>query len=62
LNQLRERISELDPTKNYVVSCHSGLRSYVAERLLKQKGFNVKNLDGAFALYKTVRPEELIYE
>ena len=62
LNQLRERISELAPTKNYVVSCHSGLRSYVAERLLKQKGFNVKNLDGAFALYKTVRPEELIYE
>ena len=62
LNQLRERISELDPTKNYIVSCHSGLRSYVAERLLKQKGFKVKNLDGAFALYKTVRPEELIYE
>lgn len=62
LNQLRERISELDPTREYIVSCHSGLRSYVAERLLKQKGFKVKNLDGAFALYKTVRPEELIYE
>lgn len=62
LNQLRDRISELDPTREYIVSCHSGLRSYVAERLLKQKGFKVKNLDGAFALYKTVRPEELIYE
>lgn len=62
LNQLRERISELDSTQDYLVSCHSGLRSYIAERLLKQHGFNVKNLDGAFALYKTVRPEELIYE
>ncbi|MGH1649012.1 FAD-dependent oxidoreductase [Enterococcus gilvus] len=62
LNQLRERVSELDPTKAYIVSCHSGLRSYVAERLLKQKGFKVKNLDGAFALYKTVRPEELLYD
>ncbi|MDT2659446.1 FAD-dependent oxidoreductase [Enterococcus hulanensis] len=62
LNQLRERLSELDSTKNYIVSCHSGLRSYVAERLLKQKGFKVRNLDGAFALYKTVRPEELIYD
>lgn len=62
LNQLRERLSELDSTKNYIVSCHSGLRSYVAERLLKQKGFKVKNLDGAFALYKTVRPEDLIYD
>lgn len=62
LNQLRERLSELDSTKNYIVSCHSGLRSYVAERFLKQKGFKVRNLDGAFALYKTVRPEELIYD
>ena len=62
LNQLRERLSELDSTKNYIVSCHSGLRSYVAERLLKQKGFKVRNLDGAFALYKIVRPEELIYD
>ena len=62
LNQLRDRVSELDPTKAYIVSCHSGLRSYVAERLLKQKGFKVKNLDGAFALYKTVRPEELLYD
>ncbi len=62
LNQLRERLSELDSTKNYIVSCHSGLRSYVAERLLKQKGFKVRNLDGAFALYKTVKPEELIYD
>lgn len=62
LNQLRERIAELDPTQDYIVSCHSGLRSYVAERQLKQNGFKVKNLDGAFALYKTVRPEELIYD
>lgn len=62
LNQLRERISELDSKQRYIVSCHSGLRSYVAERLLKQKGFDVKNLDGAFALYQTVRPEDLIYD
>lgn len=62
LNQLRERMNELDPAKEYIVSCHSGLRSYVAERMLEQNGFNVKNLDGAFALYKTVRPEELIYD
>ncbi|MDT2760422.1 FAD-dependent oxidoreductase [Enterococcus xiangfangensis] len=62
LNQLRERLAELDPNQEYLVSCHSGLRSYVAERILKQNGFRVKNLDGAFALYKTVRPEELIYD
>lgn len=61
LNQLRQRIGELDSDQAYIVSCHSGLRSYVAERILVQNGFKVQNLDGAFALYKTVRPEELDY-
>lgn len=61
LNQLRERMGELDSDQEYIVSCHSGLRSYVAERILVQNGFKVQNLDGAFALYKTVRPEELEY-
>lgn len=61
LNQLRQRMGELDPNQAYIVSCHSGLRSYIAERILVQNGFKVQNLDGAFALYKTVRPEELDY-
>ena len=58
LNDLRCRIHELDQNQEYIISCHSGLRSYVAERLLKQAGFKAKNLDGAFSLYNTVLPEE----
>ena len=57
LNELRERLTELDKEAEYIVSCHSGLRSYIAERILKQAGFSVKNLDGAYALYKMVKPE-----
>ena len=57
LNELRERLDELDKEAEYIVSCHSGLRSYIAERILKQAGFVVKNLDGAYALYKMVKPE-----
>ena len=57
LNELRERLNELDKEAEYIVSCHSGLRSYIAERILKQAGFAVKNLDGAYALYKMVKPE-----
>ena len=57
LNELRERLGELDKEAKYIVSCHSGLRSYIAERILKQAGFAVKNLDGAYALYKMVKPE-----
>lgn len=62
LNELRDRLSELDKDQEYIVSCHTGLRSYIAERILTQNGYNVENLDGAFALYKTIRPENLLYE
>lgn len=61
LNDLRCRVSELDPTKEYIISCHSGLRSYVGERILKQAGFKVENLDGGFSLYKAVRLEDVDY-
>lgn len=61
VNELRQRLNELDRSQKYIVSCHSGLRSYIAERILKQSGFSATNLDGAFMLYHTVRPEELNY-
>lgn len=61
LNDLRDRIDELDASLEYIVSCHSGQRSYIAERQLKQAGIKSQNLDGAFALYRMVRPEELEY-
>ena len=59
LDELRNRINELERSKNYIVSCHSGQRSYIAERIMKQNGFSVKNLDGAFSLYSTVYPEKI---
>lgn len=54
LDELRERLNELDKKIQYIVSCQSGLRSYNAERILKQEGYQVKNLDGAFGLYRKV--------
>ena len=59
LDDLRSRLSELDKTISYIVTCHSGLRSYIAERILKQAGFTVQNLDGAFSLYNTIKPEDI---
>lgn len=61
LNELRERLNELDKNQAYIVSCHSGLRSYIAERILKQAGFTVQNLDGAYSLYKMAKPEGVEY-
>ncbi len=59
LDSLRERMTELSKDQPIIVSCHSGQRSYIAERLLKQEGYAVKNLDGAFALYSTINAEKV---
>lgn len=54
VDSLRERLSELDKDKTYVVHCAVGLRSYIAARILKQNGFkNVKNLAGGYTTYRT---------
>jgi rhodanese-related sulfurtransferase len=47
LDELRDRIGELDPNLETVVSCGVGLRAHVAVCILKQRGFaDVKNLSG----------------
>jgi NADPH-dependent 2,4-dienoyl-CoA reductase/sulfur reductase-like enzyme/rhodanese-related sulfurtransferase len=51
LDELRDRLDELDPSLPTVVACRSGLRSYVGTRILKQHGFGeVYNLSGAAAM------------
>ena len=62
LDELRDRLAELDTNQEYIISCHSGLRSYIGERILKQNGFKIQNLDGAYFLYSTVKPEEIVHD
>ncbi len=51
VDELRDRISELDPSKPTVVSCGVGVRGHVAERILIQHGFQqVFNLTGGATL------------
>lgn len=51
LEQLRERVGELDPNKPVTVFCQIGQRGFVAERILRQSGFkNVRNLKGGYAM------------
>ena len=42
-------------TKKIIVHCHSGLRSYIACRILKENGFKVKNLIGGYVMYDIVK-------
>ena len=52
LDELRERMKELDQAKDIYVNCHSGLRSYIACRILTAGGFNCYNLSGGFRFYE----------
>ena len=58
LDDLRERIGELDKTKKVYVMCQSGLRSYLATRILMQNGFDAYNFAGGFRLYSSINNEE----
>ena len=60
LDDLRERLGELDRTKKIYVMCQSGLRSYLATRILTQNGFDAYNFAGGFRLYGSIKNEEIL--
>lgn len=57
LGQLRGRLGELDRSRELIVSCQVGLRGYLAERILKQNGFRVRNLSGGYLTWKYMHAE-----
>lgn len=54
LDELRDRLSELDPAKPVYAMCQSGLRSYLACRILTQHGFTCYNFAGGYRFYEAV--------
>ena len=54
VDELRERLMELDPAKPVYVICQSGLRSYIACRILEGNGFECYNFSGGFRFYDAV--------
>lgn len=54
LDELREHLAELDPAKPVYVMCQSGLRSYLACRILAQYGFTCYNFTGGYRFYEAV--------
>lgn len=54
VDDLRDRLHELDPNQTVYIYCEAGLRGYLAQRILRQHGFNnVLNLSGGYQLWKT---------
>lgn len=56
LGKLRGRLAELPKDREIVIYCRVGLRGYIAERILKQRGFNVKNLSGGYLAWELFQP------
>ncbi len=57
VDELRDHISELDSTKPVYVMCQSGLRSYIATRILNGYGFDCYNFAGGYRFYESVMTE-----
>ena len=57
VDDLRERINEIPDKKIYVI-CQSGLRSYIATRILSGCGFDAYNFTGGFRFYSSVTKDK----
>ena len=62
LDELRERIGEIAPGKPVYVICQSGLRSYIATRILEGYGFEAYNFAGGFRFYDAVMNDRALIE
>jgi len=62
LDELRGRIDEIPKDKPVYVHCHSGLRSYLACRILIGNGYDCYNLAGGWRLYESVINERTVPE
>ena len=51
---LREHLKELPKEKPVYVMCQSGLRSYIATRILEGNGYRAYNFSGGFRFYDAV--------
>lgn len=58
VDSLRERLSELPSDKPIYVMCQTGLRSYIACRILSGNGFDCYNFVGGYRFYEMVFAEK----
>ena len=54
LDELREHIHEIEKGKPVYLICQSGLRSYIASRILEGYGYETYNFSGGFRYYDAV--------
>lgn len=55
VDELRERLDEIPHGKPVYVMCQSGIRSYIACRILMQNGYDCYNFSGGYHFYDIVK-------
>ena len=58
VDEVRERLGEIDKTKPVYVMCQSGIRSYITCRILSQEGYDCYNFSGGYRFYESVTKEK----
>lgn len=62
VDELRQRLGEIPEGKPVYLICQSGLRSYLASRILAGLGWEVYNFPGGYGYYETVTRERCLVE
>jgi rhodanese-related sulfurtransferase len=60
VDELRERLDEVPQGKPVYVICQSGLRSYIATRILEGNGYTAYNFSGGYRFYATVMKDNAL--
>ena len=63
VDELRNRLDEIEKNKNIFIYCQIGLRGYLAQRILLQNGFqHVQNISGGYKLWSACDMESNLKE
>lgn len=62
VDELRDRLDELEKDRPVYVICQSGLRSYIASRILAGNGYEAYNFSGGYRFYSAVRNDRRLIE
>ena len=62
VDELRERLDEVEKGKSVYVICQSGLRSYIASRILEGRGYTAYNFAGGFRFFDAVMNDRALIE
>lgn len=55
VDDLRDNMDKLPEDRTIYVYCHSGLRSYIACRILSQNGFDCFNIAGGYGFFAQIK-------